>query len=64
MEAQAGPTWSTVLSSVIAHPLSQQQLDDNHIALMTDIKTIGRDQSKLGSFSRYLVDTILKPSES
>ncbi|KAK1839147.1 hypothetical protein CCHR01_18225 [Colletotrichum chrysophilum] len=31
------------------------------IALMTDIKTIGRDQVKLKAFSRYLIDTILKP---
>ncbi|KZL85526.1 hypothetical protein CI238_04621 [Colletotrichum incanum] len=113
MAAQTGPALSTVLSSVIAHPLSQQQLDDNQselssaltdpdgysnlweltnkimefytqtslsdntcmilisfrqmlsnhraVALMTDIKTIGRDQLKLRSFSRYLVDTILKP---
>ncbi|KAK1973641.1 hypothetical protein LZ30DRAFT_473630 [Colletotrichum cereale] len=30
-------------------------------ALMTDIKTIGRDKPKLDSFARYLSDTILKP---
>lgn len=34
------------------------------VALMSDIKTIGRDQSQLKSFSRYLVNTILKPSKS
>ncbi|KAK1977138.1 hypothetical protein LZ30DRAFT_601981 [Colletotrichum cereale] len=31
-------------------------------ALMTDIKTIGRDKPKLDSFARYLSDTILKPT--
>lgn len=101
--AETGPKLSTVLSSVVAHPLSRQQLDapqseaptdlweltdkvmkfytpssDNTymiistfrqilskqgaIALMTDIKTISRDQVKLKAFSRYLIDTILKPS--
>ncbi|KAK2031339.1 hypothetical protein LX32DRAFT_681176 [Colletotrichum zoysiae] len=30
-------------------------------ALMTDIKTIGKDKAKLASFARYLRDTILKP---
>lgn len=102
--AETGPKLSAVFSSVIAHPVSRQQLDDwtdsdsfsdlwkltdkvmefytpssdntymiistfrqmlskhGAIALMTDIKTIGRDQVKLKAFSRYLIDTILKPS--
>ncbi|KAJ0321854.1 hypothetical protein COL5a_009038 [Colletotrichum fioriniae] len=113
MASQSGLTLPTVLSSVVAHPLSQQQLDDSQsevssaltdldayhdlwevsdkmldyytptelpdpthnilvtfrqmlshqgaTALMSDIKTIGRDQVQLKSFSRYLVNTILKP---
>lgn len=116
MASQSGLTLPTVLSSVVAHPLSQQQLDDSQsevssaltdldayhdlwevsdkmldyytptelpdpthnilvtfrqmlshqgaTALMSDIKTIGRDQVQLKSFSRYLVNTILKPSKS
>lgn len=114
MAGKADPMLSTVLSTVVAHPLSQQQLDDtqselssaltdpgsfsnlweltdrilefytptssndntstiisifrsllsNHgtLALMTDLKTIGRDQPKLRLFARYLKDTLLKPS--
>ncbi|KAF3806886.1 hypothetical protein GCG54_00007136 [Colletotrichum gloeosporioides] len=103
MADETGPKRSTVLSSVIAHPLNRQQLDDQTdpdsfsdlwkltdsvmefytpssdntcmiistfremlskngaISLMTDIKKIGRDQVKLRAFSRYLIDTILKP---
>ncbi|KAI3534466.1 hypothetical protein CSPX01_12083 [Colletotrichum filicis] len=112
MASQSGLNLPTVLSSVVAHPLSQQQLDDSqsehssaltdpegyaHLwessdkilefygalqsdptvsilitfremlshhgatALMSDIMTIGRDKSQLKSFSRYLINTILKP---
>ncbi|KXH44485.1 hypothetical protein CSIM01_08771 [Colletotrichum simmondsii] len=112
MASQSGLILPTVLSSVVAHPLSQQQLDDSQselssaltdpegyahlwessdkildfynglqsdptddilitfrrmlshhgaIALMSDIMTIGRDKPKLKLFSRYLINTILKP---
>ncbi|KAI3543660.1 hypothetical protein CABS01_01720 [Colletotrichum abscissum] len=112
MASQSGLILPTVLSSVVSHPLSQQQLDDSqsehssaltdpegyaHLwessdkilefygalqsdptvdilitfrqmlshhgatALMGDIMTIGRDKSQLKSFSRYLINTILKP---
>lgn len=107
--------FAAALSTVAAHPLTQQQLDDNQsdmssaltdptnyadlweladkildfynptsssdktctvirafrqilskhgqVALMADIKTIGRDQSKLRLFARHLINTILKPSK-
>ncbi|KAF6844881.1 hypothetical protein CMUS01_00678 [Colletotrichum musicola] len=32
------------------------------VALMTDVKTIGKDLAKMGLFQQYLTDTVLKPS--
>ncbi|KAL0938488.1 uncharacterized protein CTRU02_205098 [Colletotrichum truncatum] len=47
---------------VIIRSFRQILSKDGAIALMTDIKTIGGDQPKLRSFSRHLIDNILKPN--
>ncbi|KAF6811290.1 hypothetical protein CSOJ01_05848, partial [Colletotrichum sojae] len=68
-----GPDLSTVLQNVILHPLAEELQDDvikafremlsreGAVALMTDVKTIGKDPAKIVLFQRYLVETVLKP---